>query len=391
MEQRQKNSPTPSLSPQRIDKISDLCESLLKEKDLADISVEDLLSLHFHIQNKTSNLFTKSSYIYARELIILGEDIDRELLIRQNEAQSYHLPKYYVSPPPKGPRGEQIREYDKETLKLVERRQKHHMIICEEFENIWEYKMRPKYFKKSRKVTEIENQATFLSQNGHEDESRALFEHALELKEKEDQISLDIFLRDKANARAKLETKQALEIETFLNERLLQRGRMEIRCSPKSQQSPRCSPSNISHPFSPTQPSYQPLLISSPTTQNRPSNIPPLLSYANNAHKRQSLGSQSTKTSKKSVRKPKTTKHQPIRKSTPALPGYSDSYAQANKKLDELSEGSIILDADVEEYVGTPHEKSSQQSRQSKTYSQKAEHQNSYSDLSASDLSDYED
>ena len=78
--------------------IIELRDRLIESHDLTDVDNRSLIAVQQSIQQSKPTLFTNSSYVKARELLTLDEEISKEFERRKEEKEKQRQIEFYSNP-----------------------------------------------------------------------------------------------------------------------------------------------------------------------------------------------------------------------------------------------------------------------------------------------------
>ncbi|OHT03693.1 hypothetical protein TRFO_28826 [Tritrichomonas foetus] len=277
-----KKSASEKYSQQKL-RIVNLISDLKRTHECGNIETNDLKLIHIYVRDVSPQLFGCGNYVEARNLILIGEEVDNELEMRgetqnRDEAPS---PKKVISRPqtrsssPKSSKAmKALSKYDDETIELVQKMQNRHDQLREDYAAIWEKNMQIHYFMPSKELQNMRQKALDLKQKGDKKKLQDLLQQCEDKELIETEEAQRKYEHDFLVAQQKVEDRHNRELERFLIERLQKRNRMTGQ---SGYNAVRAVSQCVTRKNSPRN--------SRKNSPGKSSKMPPLISYTNCAHK----------------------------------------------------------------------------------------------------------
>lgn len=243
-------------------------DNIQKSTIISELTTADLKDLHFFIRHNQTKLVSKNKYSDARNLILIGEDIDNELQQRgqildssknspnkfsQNGSPQSKNNSFSPTSRPKKALShkscQRIQKFDDETAALVNRLQMRHDLLFEDYARIWDQNMKSHYFTPSKNLQELRQQQLEIRQECiqrekellHLDEEERMKDQQYKdlldefyeidslirkLEEEETEIAQQEYENAFMIAQRKLEEKQGVEMQCLIEDRIIKRQRL---------------------------------------------------------------------------------------------------------------------------------------------------------------------
>jgi hypothetical protein len=229
-------NPSPTSSPSRIlspaeelseeERLDRLCVSLLQIPDPTGITTDDLSTLCDRLHNSLPILFKTSDFVLAREFLSLVDLIQKELRSRSRLSSSKPIP-----PNPAGRK--RLDSFDSTTKAGLKRIGARHRRLRDNFAELWESRMKPRYFAPNARLRELRQQAIELEEKGNTSELVSVIEAAENEEVQAAKLAQFQFQQDYEDCCSRLNRRRDLEVNAFIRERRQRRdilSRTPTRC-----------------------------------------------------------------------------------------------------------------------------------------------------------------